>query len=133
MPHPTVGDKGLMSRQRPLQSCVASKGRKQMLPTGLLSGPPDWPQAFIVQPSDGHTGPTLPEFMFRVASRPSTCSRVGSLEDALSPALPSPWVLEGKATIAWVLLELDLLQGEDGGSVIELVYSFPERLEVGVT
>lgn len=66
-----------------------------MLPTGLLSGPPDWPQAFIVQPSDGHTGPTLPEFMFRVASRPSTCSRVGSSEDALSPALPSPWRLEG--------------------------------------
>jgi hypothetical protein len=26
------------------------------------------------------------------------------------------WVLEGQATIAWVLLELDLLQGEDGGS-----------------
>lgn len=26
------------------------------------------------------------------------------------------WVLEGQATIAWVLLELDLFQGEDGGS-----------------
>lgn len=26
------------------------------------------------------------------------------------------WVLEGQATIAWVFLELDLLQGEDGGS-----------------
>lgn len=53
-------------------------------------------------------------------------------EDALPPVLPSPWVLEGQATIAWVLLELDLLQGEDGGSVIELVYAFSQRLEVGV-
>lgn len=26
------------------------------------------------------------------------------------------WVLEGQATIAWVFLELDLFQGEDGGS-----------------
>lgn len=26
------------------------------------------------------------------------------------------WVLEAQATIAWILLELDLLQGEDGGS-----------------
>lgn len=25
------------------------------------------------------------------------------------------WVLEGQATIAWVLLELNFLQGEDGG------------------
>lgn len=66
-----------------------------MLPTGLLSGPPDWPQAFIVQPSDGHTGPTLPEFMFCVASRPSTCSWGGGLEDALSPVLPSPCRMEG--------------------------------------
>lgn len=113
---------------------MASKGRKQMLPTGLPSGPPEWPQIFIVQPSDGHTGPILPEFMFRVASHPSRCSRVGiGSEDALPPVLPSPWVLEGQPTIAWVFLELDLFQGEDGGSVMELMYSFPQRLEVGVT
>lgn len=73
---------------------MASKGRKQMLPTGLPSGLPDWPQAFIVQPSDGHTGPILPEFMFCAASHPSSCSRVGVAQKMLCRRLfprPGEW------------------------------------------
>lgn len=58
--------------------------------------------------------------------------RCGS-EDALSPVLPSPWLLEGQVAVAWVLLELDLLQGEDGGSVFKLVHALSQRPEVGVT
>lgn len=54
-----------------------------MLPTGPPSGPPEWPQTFIAQPSDGHTGPILPEFMFCVASHPSRRSRVGIAQKML--------------------------------------------------
>lgn len=53
-------------------------------------------------------------------------------EDALSPALPSSWLLKAQAPVAWVLLELDLLQGEDGGSVFELVHTLSQRPEVWV-
>lgn len=54
-------------------------------------------------------------------------------EDALPPVLPSSWLLEGQASVAWVLLELDLFQGEDGGSVFKLVHTLSQRPEVGVT
>lgn len=53
-------------------------------------------------------------------------------EDALSSVLPSSWLLKGQAPVAWVLLELDLLQGEDGGSVFKLVYTLSQRPEVWV-
>lgn len=104
-----------------------------MLPTGLPSGPPGWPQAFIVQPSDGHTGPIY--FL-------SSCS--------VWPLIPqgaAGWAWFRRCSAAGSSLALgagrpghDSLgpfgagspSGEDGGSVMELMNSVSERLEVGV-
>lgn len=77
-----------------------------------------------------HKPPCLQLPSVPLSLRPQWAGR--SSEDALSPALPSSWLLEGQAPAAWVLLELDLLQGEDGGSVWELVHTLPQGPEVGV-
>lgn len=93
--------------------------------SGLASSP----RSSVFQ---GHAGPDLPpvvpcDFLSLMPQQ-----GVHSSEDALSPVLPSSWLLKGQAPVAWVLLKLDLLQGEDGGSVFQLVHTLAQRPEVGV-
>lgn len=122
-PHPLPEQvmEGLVSRLRPPGRCGE---------LGQDPGLPGWPLPRSSVLRGPHKPPCLQLPSVPLSLRPQWGGR--SSEDALSPALPSSWLLEGQAPAAWVLLELDLLQGEDGGSVWELVHTLPQGPEVGV-
>lgn len=126
-PAPGQVMEGLASRPRPLGRHVGSRERKQPWPAGLPRSLLGRPLALIPQSSEATRAPSCRS----CAQCDLSFSGQGS-EDALSPVLPSPWLLKGQAPVAWILLELDLLQGEDGGSVFELVHTLPQGPEVGV-
>lgn len=130
-PHPLPGQvmEGLVSRLRP-PGRHGEQVRTQLWPAGL---PEVFRAGLVLRPpsSEGRIShPACSCAVCLLSLRPQWAGR--SSEDALSPALPSSWLLEGQAPAAWVLLELDLLQGEDGGSVLELVHTLPQGPEVGV-
>lgn len=75
-PHPTVGDKEVGVQVGTITEVRGKQGKEATATTRAAKWSSDWPQAFIAQPSDGHTGPILPEFTFPVASGPSSHSTV---------------------------------------------------------
>lgn len=76
MPHPTVGDKEVGVQVGTITEMRGRQGKEATATTRAAKWSSDRPQAFIAQPSDGHTGPILPEFTFPVASCPSSRSMV---------------------------------------------------------
>lgn len=82
-PHPTVGDKGVGVQVGTITEVRGKQGKEVTATTRAAKWFSDWPQAFIAQPSDGHTGPILPEFTFPVASCPSSRSTVDAAQKML--------------------------------------------------
>lgn len=111
-PSSGASDRGVGVEEKATGEAMGSRKRKQPWPAGLPRSLPGRPLALFPQSSQGHAGPLLPAVVLSENARLSSLGPQqggpGS-EDALPPALPSAWLLEGQAPIARVLLELDLL------------------------
>lgn len=105
MPHPTVGDKGVGVQVGTITEVRGKQGKEATATTRAAKWSSDWPQVFIAQPSDGHTGPILPEFTFPVASYPSSRSTVDAAQKMLCRRFfPRPGEWSGTGRIKGTLV-----------------------------